>query len=135
MSKRPFVSPGMPRNRPRRTLAAAAILALAVTSPAPLRAQVEFDHMSGAGRDIRRFDIAPGVYQFMTMRDSYVRQLNSVVIITDQDVLVFDTNTRPSSAALILKEIRKLTDKPVRYVVNSHGHPDHWSGTSVYDDA
>jgi glyoxylase-like metal-dependent hydrolase (beta-lactamase superfamily II) len=68
-------------------------------------------------------------------RDSYVRQLNSVAVVTDSDVLVFDTDTRPSSARLILAEIRKLTDKPVRYVVNSHWHPDHWSGNEVYADA
>lgn len=91
--------------------------------------------MSGAGRDIRRTEIAPGIIQFMTMRDSYVRQLNSVVVVNDHDVLVFDTNTRPSSARLILSQIRRITRKPVRYVVNSHGHPDHWSGNQVYADA
>jgi glyoxylase-like metal-dependent hydrolase (beta-lactamase superfamily II) len=47
-------------------------------------------------------------------------------------VLVFDTFTRPSSARAVLAEIRKITDKPVRYVVNSHHHPDHWSGNEVY---
>jgi hypothetical protein len=79
--------------------------------------------MSSAGRDIRKIAIADGIYQFMTMRDAYVRQLNSVVIVNDNDVLVFDTDTRPSSARIILAEIRKITDKPVRYVVNSHHHP------------
>lgn len=91
--------------------------------------------MSSAGRDIRKTVIADGVYQFMVMRDAYVRQLNTVVIVNDHDVLVFDTNTRPSSARLILAEIRKITSKPVRYVVNSHHHPDHWSGNEVYADA
>jgi metallo-beta-lactamase superfamily protein len=32
----------------------------------------------------------------------------------------------------VLAEIRKITDKPVHYVVNSHWHPDHWSGNEVY---
>ncbi|PWT89369.1 MAG: hypothetical protein C5B55_11530 [Blastocatellia bacterium] len=91
--------------------------------------------MSASGNDIRKTVIADGIYQFMTMRDSYVRQLNSTVIVNENDVLVFDTNTRPSSARLILAEIRKITDKPVRYVVNSHWHPDHWSGNEVYAQA
>src|SRR5438270_11294560 len=82
--------------------------------------QEDVQHMSSAGRDIRKIVIADGIYQFMTMRDAYVRQLNSVVIVNDKDVLVFDTNTRPSSARIIVAEIRKLTEKPVRYVVNSH---------------
>lgn len=101
----------------------------------PAAAQVEFTHMSGAGTDIRRTDIAPGIYQFMTMRDSYVRQLNSTVIVTDKDVLVFDSTTRPSTSRLIIAEIRKITDKPVRFLVNSHNHPDHWSGNEAYADA
>lgn len=88
--------------------------------------------MSGSGQDIRKIAIADGIYQFMTMRDSYVRQLNTTVIVNDNDVLVFDTGTRPSSARLIIEEIRKITDKPVRYVVNSHWHPDHWSGNEAY---
>jgi glyoxylase-like metal-dependent hydrolase (beta-lactamase superfamily II) len=98
-------------------------------------AQTEVARMSGAGQDIRKIMIADGIYQFMTMRDSYVRELNSVVIVNENDVLVFDTNTRPSSARLILAEIRTITDKPVRYVVNSHWHPDHWSGNEVYAKA
>jgi len=84
------------------------------------------------GRLIEKVEIAPGIYQFMTLRDAYVRQLNSVAIVNDDDVLVFDTDTRPSSAQLILDEIRKITNKPVRYLVNSHWHPDHWSGNEIY---
>jgi len=111
-------------------------LALALTVPAlPAAAQMDFVHMSGAGKDIRRTVIAKGIYQFMTMRDSYVRQLNSIVVVNDKDVLVFDTDTRPSTARIILSRIRKITNKPVRFVVNSHGHPDHWSGNEVYAKA
>src|SRR5206468_211846 len=40
--------------------------------------------------------------------------------------------TRPSTAEQIIAEIRKITDKPVRFVVNSHWHPDHWSGNQAY---
>ncbi|PWT88717.1 MAG: hypothetical protein C5B54_10150 [Acidobacteria bacterium] len=98
-------------------------------------AQTDIAAMSGAGQDIKKIEIADGIYQFMTMRDSYVRQLNSVVIVNQDDVLVFDTNTRPSSARLILVEIRKITNKPVKFVVNSHWHPDHWSGNEVYAEA
>ena len=98
-------------------------------------AQIDVARMSGAGQDIRKIVIADGIYQFMTMRDSYVRTLNSVVIVNDNDVLVFDTNTRPSSTRIILDEIKTITDKPVRYVINSHWHPDHWSGNEVYAKA
>jgi glyoxylase-like metal-dependent hydrolase (beta-lactamase superfamily II) len=97
---------------------------LALSSTASL-GRTPVEHWSGAGTQIVHTEVAPGVHQFMTLRDSYVRQLNSVAIVTDQGVLVFDTNTRPSTARLILAEIRKRTDQPVRFVVNSHWHPEH----------
>src|SRR5262249_38948696 len=94
--------------------------------------QTDISRMSASGQAIKKIVIADGIYQFMTMLDIYVRQLNSVVIGDETDVVVFDTNAGPSSACLILAEIRKITDKPVRYIVNSHWHPDHWSGNEVY---
>ncbi len=60
---------------------------------------------------------------------------NSIVIISDEGVLVFDTNGTPSAAEAVLAEIRKLTTQPVRYIVNSHWHWDHWYGTEVYTRA
>jgi cyclase len=105
-------------------------VAVVLLTVAPAGAQQ--GHVRGAGADVRHTVLAEGVHQFTIVRDSYVRQLNSVAIVNERDVLVFDTNTRPSSARLVLAAIRKLTDKPVRLVVNSHWHPDHWSGNEVY---
>src|SRR5581483_2095261 len=84
---------------------------------------------------VDKTQIADGIYQFTVPADGYVTQLNSVAIVTDRDVLVFDTDTRPSTARAVLAEIRRITNKPVRYVVNSHWHPDHWSGNEVYAQA
>ena len=84
---------------------------------------------------VQKVQIAEGIYQFVTAPDGYVPNGNSVVIVNENDVLVFDTFTRPSTARTVLAEIRKITDKPVRYVVNSHHHPDHWSGNEVYAQA
>lgn len=85
--------------------------------------------------EIAKTELAPGVYQFTVASDGYVEQLNSVAVVNDDDVLVFDTTTRPSTARTIRSEIRKLTPKPVRFVVNSHWHPDHWSGNEVFLEA
>lgn len=82
--------------------------------------------------EIKMSRLAEGVYQFTVASDGYVEQLNSVAIVGDRDVLVFDTTTRPSTARTILAEIRKITSKPVKFVVNSHWHPDHWSGNEVF---
>ena len=60
---------------------------------------------------------------------------NSVFIINDDDVIVVDTNITPSSAREVLGALRKLTNKPVKFVVNTHWHPVHISGNQVYRDA
>jgi cyclase len=77
--------------------------------------------------------VAEGVYLFTTTPYGDVGLSgNSVAILSDDGVLVFDANGTPETATTILAEIRKLTDKPVRYLVNSHWHWDHWGGNQVY---
>jgi len=77
--------------------------------------------------------VADGVFLFISPDiDGIEVDGNSIVVVNQRDLLVFDTNVLPSSARRVLGEIRKITDKPVRYVVNSHSHPDHWDGNEVY---
>jgi cyclase len=77
--------------------------------------------------------VADGVYLFNVSPYGDVGMSgNSVAIISDDCVLVFDSTATPQSAATVLNEIRKLTDKPVRYLVNSHWHWDHWGGNEVF---
>lgn len=57
---------------------------------------------------------------------------NVVVIVNEQDVTVFDSFTRPLTARMAIAEIRRLTDKPVRTLINSHWHMDHWSGNDEF---
>lgn len=81
-------------------------------------------------------DVSPGIYLFQTARygDAGLDG-NSVVIVADDGVLVFDANGTPAAATAVLAEIRKLTPKPVKYLVLSHWHWDHWYGAEVYKDA
>jgi glyoxylase-like metal-dependent hydrolase (beta-lactamase superfamily II) len=60
---------------------------------------------------------------------------NVVVVVGDEDVTVFDANTRPGTTRMVIAEIRKMTDKPVRTLINSHWHMDHWSGNAEYRKA
>lgn len=83
-----------------------------------------------------RTQLAPGVHLFETAPYGEVGlDGNSIAIITDDGVIVFDANGTPAAAAAVLAEIRKLTPRPVRYLVNSHWHWDHWYGNQVYRDA
>lgn len=60
---------------------------------------------------------------------------NVVVIVNERDVTVFDSYTRAGTARMAIAEIRKITDKPVRTLINSHWHQDHWSGNEEFQKA
>ena len=84
----------------------------------------------------KTIEVAKGVYLFVSKPYGDVGlDGNSIAILSDEGVLVFDSNGTPASSAAVLAEIRKLTDKPVKYIVNSHWHWDHWYGTETYTRA
>jgi glyoxylase-like metal-dependent hydrolase (beta-lactamase superfamily II) len=77
--------------------------------------------------------VADGIYQFITPPYGDVGlDGNAVAILSTDGVLVFDSNGTPAAAEAVIAEIRKLTDKPVKYLVNSHWHWDHWYGSEAY---
>lgn len=80
--------------------------------------------------------VADGIYLFRTADyENIFVDGNAIAIASDNGVLVFDSNMIPGTTRMVLAEIRKLTDKPVKYVVNSHWHWDHWLGNGVYTEA
>lgn len=60
---------------------------------------------------------------------------NNVFLIREHDVVVVDSNISPDSTRDVLAALRQLTDKPVRYVINTHWHEDHILGNSVWREA
>jgi cyclase len=80
------------------------------------------------------FDIKPvadGVYAAIS-KPAYKVNCNAVIIFLGDSVLVVDTHSKPSAARALIAQIKKLTDKPVRYVVNTHFHWDHYQGNEAY---
>ncbi|WP_028580553.1 MBL fold metallo-hydrolase [Desulfogranum japonicum] len=59
---------------------------------------------------------------------------NSGIVIGNDAVLVVDTLTSAKEAENFAADIRKVTDKPIRYVVNTHYHLDHALGNSFFAD-
>lgn len=55
----------------------------------------------------------------------------NIFLVTDEGVIVTDP-MNPKAAQLLLGEIRKITDKPIKYVVYSHNHHDHISGGNIF---
>ena len=60
---------------------------------------------------------------------------NTTLLITKEGVIVIDTRPTPTEARKVLKEIRKLTDLPIVYTINTHYHGDHTFGNQVFKNS
>jgi len=84
----------------------------------------------------QKIKVAEGVYAFIAPEPrSEIVTGNSIAVIGDDGVLVVDSGHFPSATRHIIDEIRQMTDKPVRYLVNTHWHPDHNVGNGQYKQA
>jgi glyoxylase-like metal-dependent hydrolase (beta-lactamase superfamily II) len=91
----------------------------------------------GAGGGDARFEVkkvAEGVWVAVAA-PAYKVNCNTAIIEDGDGVMVVDTHSKPSAARVIVDMLRELTPKPVRYVVNTHFHWDHWHGNEVYPAA
>jgi glyoxylase-like metal-dependent hydrolase (beta-lactamase superfamily II) len=57
---------------------------------------------------------------------------NLVVIVNKDDVVLVDSATTPRAARALMADVKRLTDKPIRTVVNTHWHYDHTDGNSAF---
>ena len=57
---------------------------------------------------------------------------NAMVLVGEFDTLVVDSHVTPSAARTLLDSLSVITDKPVRYLVNSHYHFDHAHGNQSF---
>jgi glyoxylase-like metal-dependent hydrolase (beta-lactamase superfamily II) len=72
---------------------------------------------------------------FVTVRQEPLRQVvegNFVIIVNDSDVVVVDAAGSPRAARIAIKDIKKITKKPVSHLINTHFHGDHTFGNQEY---
>src|SRR5215469_15085617 len=72
--------------------------------------------------------IGNDLYAYISASDS---SANSTFLVTSEGILVVDTGLNEQEGRKLLVEIRKISALPVRYIVNTHYHPDHRGGNSV----
>lgn len=75
--------------------------------------------------------LADGVYAAVSPDRSKAGS-NAGFIVGPNGVVVVDTFVDVSPARDLLAEIRKVTDLPIRFVVNTHYHLDHTGGNAVF---
>ena len=77
--------------------------------------------------------VVPGVYHARGTGSLSVGS-HGAVIVNEEDVLLVESHISPAAAYAVVEEIEALTDRPVRYVVNTHYHFDHAHGNQIYPD-
>jgi cyclase len=123
---------------PRRARALAAItllgfIAMAVATHSGVAAQ-NTGRPAGsayAGKAFTFNQVAPGLY-LAVGTGALAVGCNASIVVNDDDVLVVDTHMSPGGAWALREELKAITPKPVRYVVNTHWHWDHAHGNQIY---
>lgn len=105
---------------------AALLIAFAAQEPVA-SAQTSAAFPVTQGKTYKFEKVADGVYYATGGPGS-----NNVVIVNDNDVFLVDDGTSPAAARALLADIKLLTPKPVRQVVNTHFHYDHTAGNQVF---
>ncbi|HEV8180822.1 MAG TPA: MBL fold metallo-hydrolase, partial [Candidatus Angelobacter sp.] len=72
--------------------------------------------------------LAPDLYAYISENDA---SANATFLVSEKGILVVDTGLNASEGGKLLAEIRKISPAPVRWIVNTHYHPDHRGGNSV----
>jgi len=95
--------------------------------------------ISAPGNGNRGFDIeklADDVYAVMRREPAGLAvHANNVFIVNEADVVVVDTSQSLALTKDIIAALRTITTKPVKFVINTHWHDDHYIGNQVYRDA
>ena len=76
-------------------------------------------------------EIVPGIYSAIGTGAMNVGS-NSAVIVNKDEVLIVDSHISPESGRAMLQELKAITDKPVRFLVNTHFHYDHTNGNQAF---
>ena len=87
--------------------------------------------MTQGDYQVGAIEVAPGVYAFIQPGGA----TDAGFIVEEEGVVIIDTLMTTTLAERLLAEVRRVTDKPVRYVVNTHWHGDHLFGNALMPPA
>ena len=85
-------------------------------------------------------EVAPGVYVIhgpvgYPTPENQGFMNNPSFLVTDAGVIVVDPGSSVQTGEMVLRQVRKVTDKPLLAVFNTHVHGDHWLGNQALSAA
>ncbi len=80
--------------------------------------------------------VAPGIYVIHGPREYPTAQNqgfmnNPAFMVTADGVVVIDPGSSVQTGEMVLRQIRRITDRPLLAVLNTHVHGDHWLGNQA----
>jgi glyoxylase-like metal-dependent hydrolase (beta-lactamase superfamily II) len=111
------------------------LVLLFIALPYSVMAQQTADQITSDYFTVKQ--VVPGVWALIAkQRTPNLAVSNAAVIELGDKVMVIDSHLSPSAAREAARIIASITgNKPVRYLVNTHWHPDHTQGNSTYSSA
>lgn len=81
-------------------------------------------------------EVAPGIYTYLQYDGSWgISNTGFANVESEDGLLVIDATLVASMAESFIREIRRVTNKPYRHLINTHSHPDHTGGNRLFDGA
>jgi len=114
-----------------KSLLLGSLLGLTLAASASPTAAPAPSHAESDGFTVEK--LAEGVYAAVrTDPPGLMVDANSLFIVNDADVVVVDA---PEASAELIGTLRKITGKPVTYLINTHWHDDHVIGNAAWRKA
>ena len=91
---------------------------------------VDVSPLAAAETDL--IEVADGVYAWLQPAPNRFNDSNSLIVVTERDVIVVDAQADPATVESLHAAITELTNLPISWLVNTHWHTDHTQGNAVW---